>query len=206
MFTARPSLLMVLPVCTVVSFLPSLVSLSTVVFTLVFSILSVRTPFFVFQLYTSNVFFCSLSEPVVLVGPLEGSFLAAFALGWVVTNAAGLASYPLDTIRRRMMMTSGAAVKYKSMFDAGSQVRSYNPIRLVLSLIYSRRSSPKKVSDHSSRVPEPTSSVPSLVLVCYHCTTRPRKSCSARSTLVVRLLFSSILSGSHVPSVLLGSG
>lgn len=62
------------------------------------------------------------AEPVVLVGPFEGSFLAAFALGWVVTNAAGLASYPLDTIRRRMMMTSGTGQKYASMFDAGRQI------------------------------------------------------------------------------------
>ena len=31
-----------------------------------------------------------------------------------MTVAAGLASYPLDTIRRRMMMTSGEAVKYRS--------------------------------------------------------------------------------------------
>ena len=46
-------------------------------------------------------------KPVVLVGPLEGSFLASFALGWTVTTGAGVASYPLDTIRRRMMMTSG---------------------------------------------------------------------------------------------------
>ncbi|KAF7320372.1 MIZ zinc finger protein [Mycena kentingensis (nom. inval.)] len=61
-------------------------------------------------------------KPVVLVGPLEGSFLASFALGWGVTTGAGLASYPLDTIRRRMMMTSGSGVNYKSMFDAGSQI------------------------------------------------------------------------------------
>jgi solute carrier family 25 (adenine nucleotide translocator) protein 4/5/6/31 len=39
-------------------------------------------------------------KPVVLVGPLEGNFLASFALGWGVTTGAGLASYPLDTIRR----------------------------------------------------------------------------------------------------------
>jgi hypothetical protein len=63
-----------------------------------------------------------LAEPVVLVGPLEGSFLASFGLGWGVTIGAGLASYPLDTIRRRMMMTSGGTVHYKSMFDAGSQI------------------------------------------------------------------------------------
>ncbi|KAF5385424.1 hypothetical protein D9757_005323 [Collybiopsis confluens] len=60
-------------------------------------------------------------KPVVLVGALQGSFLASFLLGWSVTIGAGLASYPLDTIRRRMMMTSGSGVNYKSMFDAGSQ-------------------------------------------------------------------------------------
>jgi len=38
-------------------------------------------------------------KPVVLVGALEGSFLASFFLGWGVTVGAGLASYPLDTIR-----------------------------------------------------------------------------------------------------------
>jgi solute carrier family 25 (mitochondrial adenine nucleotide translocator), member 4/5/6/31 len=46
-------------------------------------------------------------KPVLLVGPLEGSFIASFMLGWGVTTGAGIASYPLDTIRRRMMMTSG---------------------------------------------------------------------------------------------------
>lgn len=46
-------------------------------------------------------------KPVVLTGALEGNFLASFLLGWTVTTGAGIASYPLDTIRRRMMMTSG---------------------------------------------------------------------------------------------------
>jgi solute carrier family 25 (mitochondrial adenine nucleotide translocator), member 4/5/6/31 len=46
-------------------------------------------------------------KPIVLVGPLEGNFLASFLLGWGVTTGAGIASYPLDTVRRRMMMTSG---------------------------------------------------------------------------------------------------
>lgn len=53
---------------------------------------------------------------------MQDSFMASFALGWVVTIAAGLASYPLDTIRRRMMMTSGEAVKYNSAFDAAAQI------------------------------------------------------------------------------------
>ncbi|KAK5791466.1 hypothetical protein VI817_006775 [Penicillium citrinum] len=61
-------------------------------------------------------------KPVLLVGPLEGSFLASFLLGWTVTTAAGVASYPLDTIRRRMMMTSGEAVKYSSSMDAARQI------------------------------------------------------------------------------------
>jgi len=61
-------------------------------------------------------------KPVVLVGALEGNFLASFLLGWTVTTGAGIASYPLDTIRRRMMMTSGEAVKYKSSLDAAAQI------------------------------------------------------------------------------------
>ncbi|CZT22800.1 probable ADP, ATP carrier protein (ADP/ATP translocase) [Ramularia collo-cygni] len=50
-------------------------------------------------------------KPVVLTGNLEGNFLASFLLGWTVTTGAGIASYPLDT-----------AVKYKSSFDAASQI------------------------------------------------------------------------------------
>ncbi|KAF5752665.1 ADP/ATP carrier 2 [Tripterygium wilfordii] len=61
-------------------------------------------------------------KPVLLTGDLQDSFFASFALGWLVTNGAGLASYPIDTVRRRMMMTSGEAVKYNSSFDAFSQI------------------------------------------------------------------------------------
>jgi len=61
-------------------------------------------------------------KPVILVGDLKGSFMASFLLGWVVTIASGIVSYPLDTIRRRMMMTSGQAVKYKSSIDCGMQI------------------------------------------------------------------------------------
>lgn len=53
---------------------------------------------------------------------MQDSFFASFALGWVITNGAGLASYPIDTVRRRMMMTSGEAVKYNSSLDAFSQI------------------------------------------------------------------------------------
>ena len=68
-------------------------------------------------------------KPVVLTGSLEGSFLASFLLGWVVTTGASTASYPLDTVRRRMMMTSGQAVKYKGAFDAFSQIVAKEGIR-----------------------------------------------------------------------------
>jgi len=61
-------------------------------------------------------------KPVLLQGDLADSFLASFALGWIVTICAGLASYPLDTVRRRMMMTSGEKVKYKSSLDCGMQI------------------------------------------------------------------------------------
>ncbi|CAG59078.1 uncharacterized protein GVI51_F03839 [Nakaseomyces glabratus] len=56
-------------------------------------------------------------KPLLLTGSLEGSFIASFLLGWVVTTGASTASYPLDTVRRRMMMTSGQAVKYKGAMD-----------------------------------------------------------------------------------------
>eukprot|EP00262_Sarcandra_glabra_P019673 TRINITY_DN750_c0_g1_i1.p1 TRINITY_DN750_c0_g1~~TRINITY_DN750_c0_g1_i1.p1 ORF type:complete len:389 (+),score=64.36 TRINITY_DN750_c0_g1_i1:174-1340(+) len=61
-------------------------------------------------------------KPVILVGDYQDSFFASFALGWLVTNGASFASYPIDTVRRRMMMTSGEAVKYKSTPDAFSQI------------------------------------------------------------------------------------
>jgi len=68
-------------------------------------------------------------KPVLLTGVYQDNFLASFALGWVVTTGSGLASYPLDTVRRRMMMTSGEAVKYKSSFDAFSQIVAKEGLR-----------------------------------------------------------------------------
>lgn len=40
----------------------------------------------------------------------------------VVTITSGLISYPIDTIRRRMMMTSGEAVKYSGSMDCAIKV------------------------------------------------------------------------------------
>jgi solute carrier family 25 (adenine nucleotide translocator) protein 4/5/6/31 len=61
-------------------------------------------------------------KPILLQGNLKDNFFASFFLGWGITIGAGLASYPLDTIRRRMMMTSGAAEKYSSSFHAFSVI------------------------------------------------------------------------------------
>ncbi|XP_046359628.1 ADP,ATP carrier protein 1, mitochondrial-like [Haliotis rufescens] len=57
----------------------------------------------------------------ILLGE-KASLAASFALGYVVTISAGLVSYPIDTIRRRMMMTSGEAVKYKGSIDCTLQI------------------------------------------------------------------------------------
>jgi len=57
-----------------------------------------------------------------MLGPFKDNLLANFLLGWGITIGAGLASYPIDTVRRRMMMTSGEAVKYKSSAHAFAEI------------------------------------------------------------------------------------
>lgn len=59
-------------------------------------------------------------KPIVL-GENPG-LMVSFALGYIVTITSGLISYPIDTIRRRMMMTSGEAVKYKGAIDCAVQI------------------------------------------------------------------------------------
>ncbi|KXN72839.1 ADP/ATP carrier protein [Conidiobolus coronatus NRRL 28638] len=61
-------------------------------------------------------------KPVLLTGELANNLLASFLLGWSITIGAGLASYPIDTVRRRMMMTSGQAVKYSSSLQCFQQI------------------------------------------------------------------------------------
>ena len=109
-------------------------------------------------------------KPVLLVGPLEGNFLASFLLGWAVTTGAGIASYPLDTIRRRMMMTSGEVCRTSETlpFPELTLARLSNtpaPGTLLA------RSTPLKVSGRSSRVLVQTFSVVSQVPVCSQSTT-----------------------------------
>ena len=68
-------------------------------------------------------------KPIVLTGSLKDNFAAAFLLGWGITIGAGLASYPIDTVRRRMMMTSGEVVKYKGSLDCFSQILKKGGLR-----------------------------------------------------------------------------
>jgi len=59
------------------------------------------------------------------------SFAASFLLGWAVTIAAGLASYPIDTIRRRMMMTSGEAVKYRNSLHCATEILKNEGVKVM---------------------------------------------------------------------------
>lgn len=62
------------------------------------------------------------SVKAILPASIQNSFIVSFGLGFFVTNTAGFASYPIDTIRRRMMMTSGQAVKYSGSIDCARQI------------------------------------------------------------------------------------
>jgi len=57
----------------------------------------------------------------ILLGQ-DGSALLSFFLGWAVTIVSGLMSYPIDTVRRRMMMTAGTGTKYNGSMDCFQQV------------------------------------------------------------------------------------
>jgi len=60
-------------------------------------------------------------KPMLPAG-FERNVFANFTLAYFVTVVAGLISYPLDTVRRRMMMTSGEAVKYSSSWQCASLI------------------------------------------------------------------------------------
>lgn len=53
---------------------------------------------------------------------IKGNALVDFAAAYAITVSSGLLSYPIDTIRRRMMMTTGQAVKYKNSLDCAYQI------------------------------------------------------------------------------------
>ncbi|XP_030541200.1 ADP,ATP carrier protein ER-ANT1 [Rhodamnia argentea] len=61
-------------------------------------------------------------KPIILIGALEGNFFASFLLGWSITTVSGVCAYPFDTVRRRMMLTSGQPVKYRSSVHAFQEI------------------------------------------------------------------------------------
>ena len=69
-------------------------------------------------------------EPISLYPAVKHNFfsedsapwLHTFLLGWVVTVLSGVTAYPIDTVKRRMMMTSGERVKYASSVDCLRQI------------------------------------------------------------------------------------
>mmetsp|Transcript_29655 Transcript_29655/g.96592 ORF Transcript_29655/g.96592 Transcript_29655/m.96592 type:complete len:172 (-) Transcript_29655:259-774(-) len=53
----------------------------------------------------------------------DSNFLMKFLVAQVATNAAGVASYPFDTVRRRLMMQTGAKTKmYNGTVDAFAKI------------------------------------------------------------------------------------
>ncbi|XP_065353111.1 ADP,ATP carrier protein-like [Cloeon dipterum] len=61
----------------------------------------------------------------MLPDPKNTPFLVSWAIAQVVTTVAGFASYPFDTVRRRMMMQSGRAksdIMYKSTMHCWSTI------------------------------------------------------------------------------------
>lgn len=61
-------------------------------------------------------------KPLVLRGPFQDNFFASFLLGWSVTTFSGMCTYPFDTIRRRMMLTSGQPLKYQNGVHAFREI------------------------------------------------------------------------------------
>ena len=69
-------------------------------------------------------FYFGLYDSIIPKLGKDVNVLVKFAVGYVVTVVAGLASYPIDTIRRRMMMTSGASkeMQYRSSIHCASVI------------------------------------------------------------------------------------
>lgn len=72
--------------------------------------------------YRASYFGLFDTGKAVLLGD-KPNILAVFALGQIVTVSAGIVSYPLDTIRRRLMMTSGSKEKlYNGTIDCFNKI------------------------------------------------------------------------------------
>lgn len=68
-------------------------------------------------IYRASYFGCFDTAKGMLPDPKNAGFFLSWGIAQVVTTAAGIISYPFDTVRRRMMMQSGRAkadVVYKN--------------------------------------------------------------------------------------------
>jgi solute carrier family 25 (adenine nucleotide translocator) protein 4/5/6/31 len=66
-----------------------------------------------------------LYDSIMPLLPKDVNFGIRFAVGYAVTVGAGIASYPIDTVRRRMMMTSGGdknVLKYNGSLDCAKYI------------------------------------------------------------------------------------
>lgn len=63
-------------------------------------------------------FFCLCFVFLTYGNNLQENFVASFFLGWSVTTCSGFCAYPFDTLRRRMMLTSGQPIKYRNGIHA----------------------------------------------------------------------------------------
>ena len=72
--------------------------------------------------YRASYFGLFDTGKAVLLGD-KPSMMLTFMLGQVVTVSAGIISYPLDTVRRRLMMTSGSKEKlYNGTMDCFAKI------------------------------------------------------------------------------------
>ncbi|CAF1217915.1 unnamed protein product [Rotaria sordida] len=63
----------------------------------------------------------------ILIGT-DAGILTSFLLAFGVTITSGIVSNPIATVRRRMMMTSGQAVRYKGSLDCTVQILRHEGI------------------------------------------------------------------------------
>ena len=61
-------------------------------------------------------------KPIILGNRKDIPWVHTFLLGWGVTIVSGLTAYPIDTVKRRMMMTSGEKTKYAGSIDCFRQI------------------------------------------------------------------------------------
>ncbi|KAI3706379.1 hypothetical protein L6452_24074 [Arctium lappa] len=52
----------------------------------------------------------------------KDSFFASFALGWLIMNGVGLASYPIDTVAQKDDDDIGRSHKVQELIDAVTQI------------------------------------------------------------------------------------